>query len=155
MHPKYSQLRKSLVAMSVVLALGGCSEQPASSSTVKAPTEQAKAGSQAEADNPFYKTYSTRFEVPPFHLIKDEHYMPAFEKGMKDHLAEIDAIVNNPDAPTFENTVEALERSGKLLSKVQRVFYNLAGSNTNSTLQKIQRDMSPVLSAPWRQDQSQ
>jgi peptidyl-dipeptidase Dcp len=75
--------------------------------------------------------------------------MPAFEKGMEEHLAEIDAIVQNTASPTFENTVEELERTGKLLGKVQRVFYNLAGSNTNPKLQELQRDLSPLVSAHY------
>ena len=86
------------------------------------------------SENPFYKEWDTPFGVPPFDQIKDDHYMPAFEKGMKENLAEIDAIVNNPEAPTFANTIEELERTGKLLTKVQSVFYNLTGSNTNPKL---------------------
>ena len=98
-------------------------------------------------DNPFFEEWDTPFEVPPFDLIKDEHYMPAFEKGMQENLAEIDAIVNNPEAPTFANTLEELERTGKLLNKVGNVFYNLAGSNTNPKLQELQRELSPIMAA--------
>ena len=81
--------------------------------------------------------------------IKNEHYMPAFKKGMKDNLAEIEVIIKNTEAPTFANTIEELERSGKLLGKVQRVFSNLASSNTNPKLQELQRDLSPMLSAHY------
>ena len=87
--------------------------------------------------NPFFQEWNTQYQVPPFLQIKDEHYMPAFEKGMEENLAEIDSIVNNPEEPTFENTIEELERTGKLLTKVQRVFSNLAGSNTNPKLQEL------------------
>ena len=73
--------------------------------------------------------------------------MPAFEQGMKENLEEIEMIVNNPEVPTFANTIEELERSGKLLSRVQRVFSNLASSNTNTELQELQRELSPMLSA--------
>ncbi len=97
--------------------------------------------------NPLEQTWDTPFGIPPFENIKDEHYMPAFEKGMEVNLAEIDAIVNNPDNPTFANTLEELQRSGKLLSQVQNVFYNLASSNTNPKLQELQRELSPMLSA--------
>jgi peptidyl-dipeptidase Dcp len=100
-------------------------------------------------ENPFFQDWDTPFGVPPFDQITDEHYMPAFEKGMEDMLAEIDAIVDNPDDPTFANTIEELERTGKLLTKVQRVFYNLAGSNTNPKLQELQRELSPLLSAHY------
>lgn len=148
-NPKH--LGKSVLAMSVVLALGACSKQP-ETTTSQAPesaAEQVASGAEHMADNPFFETYQTPFQVPPFNKIKDEHYMPAFEQGMKEHLAEIDAIVQNAEEPTFENTVEELERTGKLLSKVQRVFFNLAGSNTNETLQKIQREISPVLTSHY------
>lgn len=97
--------------------------------------------------NPLEQTWDTPFGIPPFENIKDEHYMPAFEKGMEVNLAEIDAVVNNPDNPTFANTLEELQRSGKLLSQVQNVFYNLASSNTNPKLQELQRELSPMLSA--------
>ena len=75
-------------------------------------TEQTK---MQTSDNPFEQEWDTPFGIPPFNEIKDEHYMPAFKKGMEENLAEIDAIVNNPEAPTFANTLEELERSGKLL----------------------------------------
>ena len=75
--------------------------------------------------------------------------MPAYQQGMKENLEEIDVIVNNPEAPTFANTIEELERTGKLLSKVGRVFSNLASSNTNPKLQELQRELSPMLSAHY------
>ena len=99
--------------------------------------------------NPFFQEWNTPYEVPPFLDIKDEHYMPAYEQGMKENLEEIDLIVNNPEAPTFANTIEELERTGKLLSKVGRVFSNLASSNTNPKLQELQRELSPMLSAHY------
>jgi peptidyl-dipeptidase Dcp len=99
--------------------------------------------------NPFFQEWTTSFEVPPFLDIRDEHYMPAFEKGMAENLEEIDAIVNNTNEPTFANTIEALERTGALLTKVQRVFSNLASSNTNPQLQELQRELSPMLSAHY------
>ena len=99
--------------------------------------------------NPFFQQWNTPYEVPPFLDIKDEHYMPAYEQGMKENLEEIDAIVNNPEAPTFANTIEELERTGKLLSKVGRVFSNLASSNTSPKLQELQRELSPMLSAHY------
>ena len=99
--------------------------------------------------NPFLQEWNTPYEVPPFLDIKDEHYMPAYEQGMKENLEEIDVIVNNPEAPTFANTIEELERTGKLLSKVGRVFSNLASSNTNPKLQELQRELSPMLSSHY------
>ena len=99
--------------------------------------------------NPFLQEWTNPYEVPPFTAIKNEHYMPAFKKGMEENLAEIDLIVNNVETPTFSNTIEELERTGKLLSKVQRVFSNLSSSNTNSQLQELQRELSPMLSAHY------
>ena len=99
--------------------------------------------------NPFFQEWNTPYEVPPFLDIKDEHYMPAYQQGMKENLEEIEEIVNNPEAPTFANTIEELERTGKLLSKVGRVFSNLASSNTNPKLQELQRELSPMLSAHY------
>ena len=99
--------------------------------------------------NPFFQSWDTAYEVPPFMDIKDEHYMPAYEKGMEENLSEIDVIVNNSEAPTFSNTIEELERTGKLLGKVSRVFSNLASSNTNPQLQELQRELSPMLSAHY------
>ena len=99
--------------------------------------------------NPFLQEWSTAYQVPPFTAIKNEHYMPAFKKGMEENLAEIDLIVNNVETPTFSNTIEELERTGKLLSKVQRVFSNLSSSNTNPKLQELQRELSPMLSAHY------
>ncbi len=99
--------------------------------------------------NPFFQEWTTEFGVPPFLDIKDEHYMPAYKKGMEENLKEIDLIVNNTEDPTFANTIEELERTGKLLTKVQRVFSNLASSNTNPKLQELQRELSPMLSAHY------
>jgi peptidyl-dipeptidase Dcp len=73
--------------------------------------------------NPFFQDWTMKYQVPPFLDIKDEHYMPAFIKGMEENLKEIDLIIENTEAPTFANTIEELERTGTLLSKVQRVFF--------------------------------
>lgn len=136
----------SFIAMSVVIGLAGCSK-PADTTVTTTQSQQHMPEASDTATNPFFKDYTTPFDIPPFSTIKNEHYMPAFEKGMAEHLLEIDAIINNSAPPTFENTIEAMERSGKLLTKVQRVFYNLAGANTNETIQGIQRKLSPLISA--------
>lgn len=96
--------------------------------------------------NPFLSEYDTPFGVPPFEQIKPEHYKPAFEQGMKEQIAEIEAIVNNPEAPTFENTIVALDQSGQLLNKVSYVFFGQTNANTNDSLQALSREMSPLLS---------
>ena len=100
------------------------------------------------ATNPLldYKNWKTPHGTYPFNEIHAEHYMPAFEEGMKQGLKEIDDIVNNPAAPTFANTIEAYEASGELLSIVAGCFYNLSHSETNDTIQQIELELSPKMS---------
>lgn len=98
-------------------------------------------------DNPFNTPSSLPFEAPDFSAIDIEHYRPAFEEGMKQHLREIEEIATNPETPTFENTIIAMEKSGQLLTRVQRVFFNLTSSHTNDDLQEIQSEMAPKLAA--------
>ena len=96
--------------------------------------------------NPFFAEYNTPFGVPPFDKIKNEHYMPAFLKGMEEQLQEIRAIVVNRAVPTFENTIAALDRSGQLLNKVSYVFYGQTNAHSNDELNKVSREVSPLLS---------
>ncbi|MFA5045066.1 MAG: M3 family metallopeptidase [Paludibacter sp.] len=98
------------------------------------------------AGNPFFETYKTPHQTIPFNEIKTEYYFPAFEEAMKQHTQEVDAIINNPQAPTFDNTIVALERSGSLLNKVSSPFYNMLGSETNDELQEIAEKISPLMS---------
>ncbi|MBE3131491.1 MAG: M3 family metallopeptidase, partial [Acidobacteria bacterium] len=104
-----------------------------------------KAGKTTVMDNPFFSEFATPFGVPPFNLIKPEHYMPAFERGMAEQKKEVGAITSNTAPPTFANTVDALERSGALLNKVAGVFNNMTSSNTNEELQKIDKELAPKL----------
>ena len=99
-----------------------------------------------EEPNPFLKDYDTPFKVPPFDQITEEHYMPAIQEGITRHKAEIQAIISSADEPTFQDTVEALERSGELLAKVTRVFFNLNAAHTNDAMQALARDVAPLLS---------
>ena len=99
-----------------------------------------------EAQNPFLEKYDTPYETVPFHLIQAIHYEPAMEEGMKQEVEEVEAIVNNPEAPTFANTIAPYARTGRLLGNVCNVFFNLMGAETNDTLQQIAQRMSPVLS---------
>src|SRR5699024_9211454 len=100
-------------------------------------------------DNPFLTDYDTPFEVPPFDKIKNSHFEPAFEEGLKNHNKEIDSIVQMEEEPNFENTIVALEKSGKLLGRVSRVFYNLNSANTNDEIQDLAKELAPRLSAHW------
>ena len=97
--------------------------------------------------NPFFTVSALPYQLPPFDQIQDAHYAPAFEKGMADQRAEVDAIANNPAAPTFENTIVAMEKTGSVLNRTAAVFFNLAGANTNPAMQKVQAEMAPKLAA--------
>ena len=99
------------------------------------------------ANNPFMKKSSLQYQAPEFDKIKDEHFKPAFDFGLKQNISEIEKIANNTETPTFENTVLALEKSGEVLKRAQIVFYNLTGSNTNPTLQKIEEEYAPIFAA--------
>lgn len=101
---------------------------------------------QPKTDNPFFAEYSTPFQVPPFDKIDTSHYMPAFTEGIKQHDEEINKIVKNSETPTFENTILAFDKSGKLLTKVSKVFFNIQEANTNDNLQEIARKVTPMLS---------
>ncbi|GAB2612866.1 M3 family metallopeptidase [Belliella aquatica] len=105
------------------------------------------ADEKTESMNPFFEAYNTPFEVPPFDKIKNEHFAPALREGITQQQAEIDAIVNNSEEPTFQNTIEAMEYSGELLGKASRVFGNLNSANTNEEIQAIAKEMAPELSA--------
>jgi len=101
----------------------------------------------SKADNPFLAEWNTPFGMPPFEQIKQEHYMPAIEEGMRRQKTEIDAIVNNSEAPTFANTIEAYDASGALLSRILPVFSGISSANTNLGMQAIERELSPIMTA--------
>src|ERR1700723_1274159 len=103
-----------------------------SSSAVAAPTVGFGPG------NPFYAPSTLPFQAPPFDKIQDGDYQPAIEAGMAQQLAEIRAIADSPDAPTFENTLVAMEKSGRLLDRVLSVFHAVTGANTDPALQAVQ-----------------
>ncbi len=98
------------------------------------------------SNNPFFSDYTTPFEVPPFEKIDTSHYMPAFIEGMKQHNAEIDSIINNPAPADFDNTILAFDKSGKMLTRVSNVFYNMTGCITNEKMQAIEVELSPLTS---------
>jgi peptidyl-dipeptidase Dcp len=128
-----------IVAASIALAYA----------TTAIPTVAAASASPAalDASNPFAKVSTLPFHYPAFDKIKDEHFKPAFEAGMREHLQEVAAIANSKAAPTFENTIVAMERAGQLLARVSTTFSNLQSANTNDSLDAIDREMSPKLAA--------
>jgi peptidyl-dipeptidase Dcp len=99
-----------------------------------------------KSDNPFFNKYDTPFEVPPFDKIKAAHFMPAYLKGFEEENKEIDAIINNPQEPTFDNTIKARQYTGELLDKVSGAFGILSGAYTNDSLQAINKELSPLQS---------
>ncbi|HSU97653.1 MAG TPA: hypothetical protein VLI40_10510, partial [Gemmatimonadaceae bacterium] len=101
----------------------------------------------ATAQNPLLTPSTLPFEAPPFDRIKDSDFQPAIDEGMRQDLADIAKIADQSAPPTFDNTIVALERSGQLLARVQRVFGGLTQSNTNPTLQRVRREEAPRLAA--------
>ncbi len=103
-------------------------------------------GGKTSAENPFLAEFDTPFQVPPFDIIDTTHYIPAFKAGITQEKAEIDAIINNQEEPNFKNTIIPFDQSGEILRRA-RVFYSLNSANTNPTLQKIARELTPLMSA--------
>lgn len=103
--------------------------------------------SSDDTPNPLLEAWTTPHETPPFASIRPEHFRPAFDRAMADHIAEIEAIAACPEAPSFINTIVALERSGQSLDRVSAVFHALAGAHTSDALMAIEREMSPLLAA--------
>ncbi len=139
-------MRKSFVALTVAgslstsLFLAGCSTSES--------TEDKKQQVVAlNVSNPFFAKSTLQYQAPNFAIIKDEDFQPALEQGIAQQYQEVLAIANNKAAPTFANTIVAMETSGELLTRTSRVFYNLTGSNSNPTLRKVQGEMAPKMAA--------
>ncbi len=124
--------------LAIFLLAAGCAERESPEQTVSP---------SADPTNPFLAESDLPYGMPPFDLIRDEHFVPAFERGMAEQSAEIEAIASNPEAAAFDNTIVAMEHSGRLLARTRRVFSNLSGAHTNETLQEIQQEMAPKFSA--------
>ena len=106
-----------------------------------------KTGQPASEPGSIFSTeFDTQFGMPPFDKISFGDFKPAFLKGMEDEAKEIDSIANNPEAPTFENTIAAMDNSGQLLNRVSRVFYGLKGAETNDSIQALAEELSPLMS---------
>lgn len=136
-----------LAPIALSLMLMGCTHSPADQASTNTAAAEQSAKQPNMQNNPFFKPYDTEFGIAPFAKIKNKHFLPAFTQGIKETQDDFNRIANNLEAPSFKNTIEALENSGQLLNKVGNVFYNLTGSNTNPTLQKLNGKISPQLSA--------
>ncbi len=119
----------AIVIACVILSASGCKSTP-----------------EPDRSNPFFSEFNTPFNVPPFEKIKAKHYMPAFEKGMAEGRGDLQKVLGNTAAPTFQNTIEPLDTLGSLLTKVSSVFFAQSSANTNDSLQKIEVEISPKLS---------
>ena len=125
---------------SCILFMGGCIVPTPKTITVESTTVSTE-------QNPFYTESSLYMKYPEFDKIKNKHYTPAFEKGMADHMAEMETIANHNVNPTFNNTIMAMETSGALLDRVSTVFFSLTSANTNVEMENIRSEMAPKLSA--------
>ena len=118
-----------LIILVIGLAISSCQTQKKESTSM---------------ENPFFKEWTTPFSVPPFDEIKVEHYLPAAKEAIKQHQAEIDAIVANSEEPTFENTILVYDKSGELFDKVSGVFGPLSSAVTNDEMQAVARELYPM-----------
>jgi peptidyl-dipeptidase Dcp len=126
--------KKTIIAAGIAAAL------------MSACTLSDKKADESDTNNPFFAEYSTPFGVPPFNEIKIGHYKPAIEKGIEEQAREIEAITANEEAPSFDNTIRALDQSGKLLNKATIVFSGQNSANTNEEMEALSREISPLLS---------
>ncbi len=135
--------RTVVLAAAISLALAACSGKESTPvSDAQTPAAQQPADAST---NPLLSASTLPFQAPPFDRIKDSDYLPAFNEGMKQHLAEVRKIADNAEPATFDNTIEALERSGETLDRVSRVFFGLVQADTNEARQKIQEEVAPKL----------
>lgn len=132
-------MHKTLIAAAIAatLALSACSTN----------NNESTSATMVQTQNPFLNTSTLQYQAPDFSVINDEHFAPALDQGIREHYKEIVAIASNPAAPSFDNTLVALEKSGELLTRTSKVFYNLTGSNSNPTLRKVQGEMAPKMAA--------
>lgn len=138
--------RLPLLALAAALSLVACSRstppEPPSP-----PMADASTAPTADTVNPLLEASALAFEAPPFDRIRDEHFAPAFDEAMRLHRAEVDAIAAATEAPTLDNTIVAMERSGDALTRVSKVFFHLSGAHTNEAIQAIEAEYAPKLAA--------
>ncbi|GAB2909660.1 M3 family metallopeptidase [Rheinheimera gaetbuli] len=143
-------MRKTLIATTVgaALALAACGDNTAPSQTAnQQPAAEVSTSIEATTTNPLMSKSMLQYEAPNFAEIKDEHFLPAFEEGIKQHMTEVLAIANNPEPATFDNTLVALEKSGELLTRTSRIFYNLVGTDSNPQRRAMQSELAPKMAA--------
>nr|WP_136250926.1 M3 family metallopeptidase [Ningiella ruwaisensis] len=145
---KHAKQFFGLVAIGFLLTLAGCS-QPEQSENEKSLTGQtsvtAETDKSNQGENPFFMTWDTPFNTPPFSKISTEHFLPAFERAIEMHKREVNNITTIDSIASFDNTIAQMERSGSHLDRVSRVFFNLANTESDEQMQSIQRSVSPML----------
>lgn len=141
-------MNKALISIAVTaaLTLSACGKN---TQTELEQTSAQSVTKDAAAQNPLMTKSMLQYQAPDFSQIKDEHFMPAFTRGMAEQLSEIEAIANNSAAPTFENTLVAMEKTGQLLTRVSRVFFNLASTDSNPERRDIQKEIAPKLAGHY------
>ncbi|WP_372870132.1 M3 family metallopeptidase [Shewanella sp.] len=149
---KGQALKPLVAAVALTLGLTACGNDNTTqteSTAAEVKTSAAKVAEPAAvaAINPFFEPYNTYQDIPAFDKIEEAHYLPAYEEAIKRQKAEIQAIIDNPEAPSFANTIEAMEKGGELISRVSAVFYNLTSADTTPGLQAISKEVSPMLSS--------
>lgn len=138
-----------LVLLSATLFVA-CSNRSDDTTTISASADAEAAQSPPvmnESDNPFFTESDLQFQYPRFDRIENDHYLPAFEAGMREQIEEVERIAANPEPATVENTIVALERSGRMLNRVSRVFYSLSSAHTNDTIREVEAEIAPRLAA--------
>jgi peptidyl-dipeptidase Dcp len=137
----------SFLAITLALSVTACSKTETEMASEPVASEPEPVAQAEAAVNPFFAESELMFHYPVFDQIENDHYLPAFEQGMEEQLAEIAAITSQEEAPTFDNTMLALERSGRILDRVSRVFFAMTSAHTNDELEAIRSEMAPKLSA--------
>ena len=132
-----------LLALPFLALLAACGA-PSESGTIDGADEKQMA---MDRENPLTAEWTTPFGVPPFDLIESADYLPALREGMQQQQEEIDAIANIAEAPTFENTIVALEVSGGMLSRIQRVFYAVNGAHSDDVIRETGKTIAPEVAA--------
>ena len=140
------RIATALSATALLVACGGGDDQPGTEATESSALPEISVSAAELEGNPFFEEWDTPFGVPPFAEIEDGHFMPAFKKGILEMRAEYDAIINNPEPPTFENTILAMEVAGNTVSTVLYTFYPLTGTELNDKLRELQREIGPMWS---------
>jgi peptidyl-dipeptidase Dcp len=145
-----AQLKLKSFFVAAIL-LSACSENPAEQTPQPSGPDSSNIMSNQSQQNPLLVPSSLPFEYPVFDQIRAEHYLPAFEQGMAEHLAEINAIADQAAAPSFDNTLVPLEQSGRVLDRVSRVFFSMTSAHTSDALNAIESEIAPQLSAHYDQ----